>query len=197
MKDNLSEIVCVIDRSGSMASIASDAIGGFNNFLEEQKEVDGEARLTLVLFDDRYELVHDSVEVGDVWPLDKLTYSPRGTTALMDAVGRAIDDVGQNISDMDEGDRPSTVIFAILTDGFENASVKYSMREISEMIHHQQDKYDWKFIFLAANQDAIASASNIGIDAKYASSFGATGQGVREGTQTMSHMTTSFRTEPE
>jgi hypothetical protein len=177
----VSEIVCVVDRSGSMSSVRDDAIGGFNSFLESQRAVPGEARLTLVLFDHEYGVLHEGVPLEAVPPLDDNSYVPRGMTALLDAVGRTIDDVGKRLSDTPEVDRPEKVIVSILTDGYENASHDYSYDRVSEMIRHQREKYGWEFVFLAANQDAIASASALSIDAADALSFQATPDGVRAG----------------
>lgn len=186
MNDNLSEIICIVDRSGSMGSIRSDAIGGFNVFLEDQKKAPGEAHLSLVLFNDQYELVHDHVDIQRVPELNEETYQPSGTTALLDAVGRTIDRVGQRLAKTAEHDKPCKVIVAILTDGLENASSDYSRAKIAEMIEHQQKVYSWEFIFLAANQDAIATASSMSIHAKDAISFDATGEGVRNANLRMS-----------
>ena len=181
MKDNLSDIICILDRSGSMESVRSDAIGGFNSFLADQKQQPGQAHFTLVLFNHEYFLVHDHAQ-----PLDEHTYQPQGTTALLDAVGRTIDDVGNRLHNTPEAERPSKVIVAILTDGLENASKDYSRNRIAEMIKHQQEKYSWEFIFLAANQDAIATASEISIAAKDAVSFQASPDGVRHAHAMMS-----------
>ena len=178
MKDNLSDIICILDRSGSMESIRSDAIGGFNTFLADQKQQPGEAYFTLVLFNHDYLLVHDHVPIAQAKPLDGRTYQPQGTTALLDAVGRTIDDVGNRLSGTPEPERPSKVIVAILTDGLENASKDYSRDRVAQMIKHQQEKYSWEFIFLAANQDAIATAREISIAAKDAMTFAATPDGV-------------------
>jgi len=179
MNLNLTEIACVIDRSGSMETIASDAIGGFNAFLKEQKKDTAEARLTLVLFDHEYQVVYESADVQKISPLDTETYVPRGTTALFDAVGRTIDDLGSGLGKMSEEARPAKVIVAILTDGLENASRDYSSAKIAEMIEHQRAKYGWEFIFLAANQDAIAAAAQISIMAQDAINFAASPQGTK------------------
>jgi hypothetical protein len=180
------EIACVVDRSGSMQHIASDAIGGFNSFLKAQKEHPGEARLTLVLFDHEYQVLHTGVDIRLVPPLDTSTYVPRGTTALLDAIGRTIDDVGVRLGGMPESERPDKVIMAILTDGLENASKDYTYERVSEMIRHQSGKYNWEFVFLAANQDAMASAARISIAAQDAYSFAATGEGVQVAYATLS-----------
>ena len=186
MNDNLSEIICIVDRSGSMDAIRSDAIGGFNTFLSDQKQQPGDATLSLVLFNHEYKLVHDNVNIAKAPKLTEKSYQPQGMTALLDAVGRTIDAVGERLSDTPEADRPGKVIVAILTDGLENASREYSRGKVAEMIQHQRDKYSWEFIFLAANQDAIASARSIAIDAQDAFAFQATGAGVRHAQVRMS-----------
>ena len=173
------EIVCIIDRSGSMQSIVTDAIGGFNSFLEDQKKIPGEATLTYIQFDTEYEVVHENKPIQDVNPIDSKTYVPRGGTALLDAIGKTIDTVGKRLSSTPEENKPDKVIFVILTDGEENSSSKYSLTKIKEKITHQKDKYQWEFIFLAANQDAFAGAFNMGIDRKDTTAFNATGAGIR------------------
>ncbi len=186
MKQGLAEIVCIIDRSGSMESIKNDAVGGFNAFLEEQKKVPGEATLTYVQFDTEYEVVHENTPLQDVKPIDDTVYIPRGSTALLDAIGRTIDSTGKRLANMPEENRPEKVIVAILTDGEENSSRQYELSQIKEKIGHQKEKYSWEFIFLAANQDAFAEAQKIGIDSKDAFNFSATGKGVRKAYANMS-----------
>ena len=179
MRADLTEIAFVLDRSGSMNPITADAIGGFNTFLLAQQALSGQARLTLVLFDHEYLVAHNNVDIHAVPPLDNKTYVPRGMTALLDAVGRTIDDMGVRLAGTPEEDRPAKVIVAILTDGQENASRDYTFAKVSAMIKHQQEKYSWEFIFLAANQDAIAAAGAISIQPKDAIAFQATPMGVR------------------
>jgi hypothetical protein len=179
MRSDLSEIICIVDRSGSMESIRGDAMGGYNAFLAGQKAHPGRARFTLVLFDHEFLLVHDGVDIDGVPPLDQRSYVPRGSTALLDAIGRTIDDAGARLARTPEAERPGKVIVAILTDGMENASRTYSRERVSDMISHQQSKYSWEFIFLAANQDAISTAQTLSIDASSAISFAASGAGVR------------------
>jgi hypothetical protein len=176
----LTEIVCVIDRSGSMEGIRSDAIGGYNSFLQGQGEEPGTAKWTLVLFDHEYERVLEGVPIESVPPLDNQSYVPRGTTALLDAIGRTVDDVGKRLAQTPEAERPSKVIVAILTDGLENASKDYTRPRIAQMIEHQQNVYSWEFVFLAANQDAIATANTLAIPAANAMNFAATGAGTRQ-----------------
>jgi Mg-chelatase subunit ChlD len=180
MKPNLAEIVCIVDRSGSMNAIREDAIGGFNSFLDEQKEQPGEAQLTLVLFNHNYELIHEARDIQDVAYLDKGSYTPQGMTALLDAVGRTIDDVGQRLADTPEAERPSTVIVSILTDGRENSSSDYTKTRVREMVERQQEKYSWEFIYLGANVDAFAEAGALGIPEAKTANFAHTGAGVRE-----------------
>jgi uncharacterized protein YegL len=193
MNDNLSEIVCIVDRSGSMDAIREDAIGGFNTFLSDQKQQPGEAMLSLVLFNHEYKLLHDHVDINKVPKLDKRSYKPQGMTALLDAVGRTIDAIGQRLSDTPEKERPSKVIVAILTDGLENASRDYSRGKVAALIQQQRDVYQWEFIFLAANQDAIASAQSISIHARDSVSFQSTGEGVRHAYASMSREVTRRR----
>ncbi|MBF0242657.1 MAG: VWA domain-containing protein [Desulfamplus sp.] len=197
MKQGLSEIICIIDRSGSMETIKNDAIGGFNTFLEEQKKVPGEATLTYIQFDDEYEVVHENKPLQNVEPINDKVYMPRGTTALLDAIGKTIDSTGKRLANMPEKNRPEKVIVSILTDGEENASCQYDLAKIKDMITHQKEKYSWEFIFLAANQDAFAEAEKIGIDTKDAFNFAATGQGVREAYVDMSDSVTFMRKRKE
>ncbi|MDA0766198.1 MAG: VWA domain-containing protein [Verrucomicrobia bacterium] len=163
MNKDLTEIAYILDRSGSMNAMTEPAIAGFNHFLKDQAEAPGKARLTLVLFDDEYLVPHRSLPIGQVPPLDTTTYVPRSMTALFDAIGRTIEDLGKQLAALPEEERPGQVIVAIFTDGLENASTDYDLKKISKMIKHQQDAYKWSFLFLAANQDAIATAAQMGI----------------------------------
>ena len=156
MKPDLTDITLVVDRSGSMEQVQKDAQGGVNSFIKEQAKEPGEALLTLVQFDTEYEFLHEGVPISQV-PEYKLV--PRGMTALLDAVGRAINETGERLSKMKEQDRPGLVIFVVMTDGLENSSKEFSKDLIKEMIKRQQEKYNWHFTFLGANQDAIATAS--------------------------------------
>jgi hypothetical protein len=156
------DITVVLDRSGSMASIAEDVIGGLNTFIREQAQVEGEAWFTLVQFDDRYEVVHAHVPVQQVPPVTDRTYVPRGSTALLDAIGRTIVDTGVRLAMLPEGDRPQAIVFAVQTDGYENASREFTREQIFEMIRHQEEKYAWQFVFLAADQNAIEEGGKLG-----------------------------------
>jgi len=160
MRTDLTDITMVIDRSGSMDSIKTDAEGGINTFIESQKSEPGEALLTLVQFDTEYEFVHQGVPIGSV-PKFKLV--PRGSTALLDAVGRAISEAGTRLAAIEEAQRPGLVVFVIVTDGAENSSKEFTREKIREMIEHQQSAYKWQFTFLAANQDAFAEGASLGI----------------------------------
>jgi uncharacterized protein YegL len=194
MRQGHAELICIIDRSGSMESIRTDAVGGFNAFLDGQRKVPGTAAVTLVLFDDKYEVVYDNVELSAVKNLTQETFVPRGMTALLDAVGRAINDVGARLSKTAEEQRPEKVMVCILTDGYENASKEFNSAKIKEMIEHQRDKYKWEFSFLAANQDAFLAAGNIGIAKQYTSNFAATAEGTKRGFDTQNIFATAYRT---
>lgn len=163
MKKGLCEIIIVADRSGSMGSIRNDAIGSFNAFLEDQKKHPGEALLTYTQFDGEYEIVYSGKPIKDVQPLNEETFVPRGSTALLDAVGRTIDEVGKRLHNTPEDQRPERVLMVILTDGGENASHTFSREQIFDKIKHQRDIYKWEFVFLAAGQEAFAEAQAIGI----------------------------------
>ena len=171
MNNSLTEIVFVLDRSGSMEAMVEPAISGFNRLLREQQQVPGHARFTLVLFDDQYELPFHSVPIAEVVELDTETFVPRGSTALLDAIGRTIDDLGKKLAATPENDRPNQVIIAILTDGEENASRRYSWADVAKRIRHQTEKYQWQFMFLGANQDAIATAGRMNIHAANTTNF--------------------------
>lgn len=155
------EIVVILDRSGSMNSITDDAIGSFNAFLAEQQKLKGKALLTLILFDDKYDIVHNGIDIQDIKPLDKNTYVPRGMTALLDAIGKTINSVRERINNMPEDQRPEKVLVGILTDGHENASHEYNRNAIMKLIDEKDE--GWEFLYLAANQDAIREGSSIGI----------------------------------
>lgn len=162
MRSDLTDITIIMDRSGSMQSCREEAENGLNRFIEEQKNQPGEALFSLVQFDDQYELVHQAVPIKKV-PLCSLV--PRGMTALLDAVGRTINTTGERLAAMTKAERPGLVIMMIITDGMENASQEFKRTQIKDMITHQQQKYNWQFTFLGANQDAFAEAGAMGISA--------------------------------
>ena len=191
---NLSEIICIIDRSGSMEFIRADAIGGFNTFLKEQQEVPGECKFTYTQFDTEYEVVHDGIDIKDMKPLTEETYVPRGGTALLDAIGRTVNTVGARLANTPEDQRPSKVIVVILTDGHENSSQEFSRDKIFEMITTQREQFQWEFVFLAANQDAIAVGAGLGIAAHAAANFSFDSAGMYQGYDNVSEAITSYRT---
>jgi uncharacterized protein YegL len=159
-KPNTTELVVILDRSGSMAKVVADMEGGFNQFMADQRKASGECRVTLVRFDSEYEVAYESAPVALVPPL-KL--EPRGSTSLLDAIGRTINDTGRRLRAMPEHERPSKVLFLIITDGEENSSTEFRRDTIAQMTQHQRDKYQWEFVYLGANQDAFKVAQGIGI----------------------------------
>lgn len=173
MKPDYTHVSVILDRSGSMQSVRSDVIGGFNTFLAEQKSVLGDCTLTLVQFDgqDPYEVLRDFVPIQSVAPLGD-EYLPRASTPLYDAVGRGIVETGNRLAARREEERPEKVVFVIITDGLENASREYDRHKVLQMIQHQRDKYAWEFVFLGANQDALAEGEKIGIAGTHACTYG-------------------------
>ena len=180
MRENLTEMVFVLDRSGSMSGLAADTIGGFNELIDKQKKIEGDAYVTTVLFDHEYEVLHDHVALEEVAPLTDKEYFARGSTALLDVVGRTIDSVGARLAATAEEERPAHVVFVITTDGMENSSREYTAKRVRGMIEHQQQKYSWQFVFLGANMDAVSEARKLGISAKYAADFTPSHSGVRK-----------------
>ncbi|MEH7114130.1 vWA domain-containing protein [Neobacillus niacini] len=177
MNTNLTEIIFLLDRSGSMGGLESDTIGGFNAFIDKQRKLEGKTLVTTVLFDDQYEIIWNGVGAEKIKLTDQ-EYYVRGCTALLDAVGKTILDVGYRLSKACEEERPGKVIFVITTDGFENASREFTYKKVKELIKHQQEKYNWEFIFLGANIDAEKEADSLGIDVSNAFSFEASKDGV-------------------
>jgi len=154
MKKDLTEIVIVLDESGSMESVKSDTIGGFNEFLTSQKKIKGNANVTLVKFSDYYKVINDGTDIAHVSELNESNYTPSYSTSLLDAVGKTINSVGKRLADTPENKRPEKVIVAIITDGYENSSKEFTRGQINDMVGHQRDKYDWEFLFLGADIDA-------------------------------------------
>lgn len=177
MKAGLTEMVFVIDRSGSMHGLEKETMGGFNSLVEKQRKEPDEAYVTTVLFDDRYEVLHDHVRLEDVPEMTDDQYWARGTTALLDALGKTISDVGRRLHETPEKERPEQVIVVVTTDGYENASREYSKAKVREMIELQQNEYSWTFMFLGANMDAVAEAGSLGIDAGFARTYTASKRG--------------------
>lgn len=165
------DLIFILDRSGSMSGLEADTIGGFNSMLAKQKKEEGEATVTTVLFDHEYEIVHDRFKIEQVKPLTDDDYYVRGSTALLDAVGSTINKEINVQKRLPEGDRADKVICVIITDGMENASREYSYNDVSKMIQREKDKHGWEFIFLGANIDAASEASRMGIDRSRAATF--------------------------
>lgn len=163
MKDNFTEIVVVLDRSGSMSSVKSDVIGGFNSFIKSQQEEEGAAIVTAVQFDTKYETLYSGRDVQEVEELTDKIYEPRGMTALLDAVGRTIVDVDIRLGEMHKDDRPSKVIMVIMTDGHENSSREYTRDKVQAMIKEHREKHSWEFVYLGADDQAFAEAQGMGI----------------------------------
>lgn len=165
MKNNLTEIVFILDRSGSMGGLETDTIGGFNAMLERQKKAEGEALLSTLLFSNETEVLHDRADIRQVEPLSLQDYRVGGSTALLDAIGGAIRHIGNLHRETRPEERPAHTLFVVTTDGQENASRRYGYAELKRLIERQKEKYGWEFLFLGANMDAVAAASRFGIDA--------------------------------
>jgi len=193
MNTNLTEIAYILDRSGSMQGLQEAAITGFNAFLQSQLDEPGDANLTLMLFDNEFLLPNERSPLQEVRPLDASTYVPRGSTALLDAIGRTIDSLGKKLAKEPEDRRPGKVVIAIYTDGYENASSEFTIKDINKRITHQRNKYGWEFIFLAANEDAITTACQMGIDAGMAAVSELSAKGVHRSSSSFNRKISSLR----
>ena len=194
MTDKHTEIVCVLDRSGSMASMGDEPIGGFNRFLEEQKELEGEAELTLVLFDDQYEVIHNGVDLKEVPELTKEIYYPRGMTALLDAVGKAVNTVDGRLNKYKDEYQPEKVIVVILTDGQENSSHEFKKEDLKKKIEELQKEKKWEFIFMGSDMESFDDARGMGLQASMCDSYQATSGGLRSGYASLGKSVTRSRT---
>lgn len=179
MKKGLTELVFILDRSGSMSGLESDKIGGFNGMIAKQQKLEGEAVVTTVLFDDQYELLHDRIQIAGINKMAEEDYYVRGCTALLDAIGYSIDKISKVQKQTKEELRAEKVIFVITTDGQENASKRYSAQKVKKMINKHKEAYGWEFIFLGANMDAISEASKFGISEDRAVTYKNDEEGVR------------------
>lgn len=193
MRMNHTDITIVLDRSGSMATVVNDTIGGFNRFLSDQKAAPGTAEITLHQFDDRFETVMNGVDVRMAAELTNKTFVPRGSTALLDAIGRAIQETGNRLATKSDRDRAGKVVFVIITDGEENASREFNREKVFEMIEHQKSKYSWEFVFLGANQDAIRAAAGIGINACSSITYAANAVGTEAVFRSLSSNVADYR----
>ena len=186
MKKDLTELVFILDRSGSMAHLVEDPIGGFNSMIDKQKKEEGECLVSLVLFDDRSEVLYDRIPIEKVPVLTDKEYYARGCTALLDAMGGAIHHIGNVHKYAREEDVPEKTVFVITTDGLENASRMYSAEKVRQMVSHEQDKYGWEFLFLGANIDAVETARTYGLREGHAVRFHNDKEGVELNYKVMS-----------
>lgn len=193
MKKNLTELVFILDKSGSMSGLEKDTIGGYNSMLEQQRKVDGECVITTVLFDNCYELLHDRIDIRAVTPISEREYFVGGSTALLDAIGKTIHKIGTAQKNTAEDYRAEKVMFVIITDGEENSSRQYSSMQVKKMIQRQKERYGWEFIFLGANIDAVETAGRFGIDADRAVDYVPDSEGTELNFRMMSETVATFR----
>lgn len=191
--DEKTQIICILDRSGSMGSIIEDAIGGFNEFLDDQKKLEDDATMTLALFDDRYELIYDNVPIKEVERFSKETWSPRGLTALYDAIGKTVNTVRDNHRKMDKSERPDKVLVCIVTDGLENKSTEYTSDQIKKLIKKCEKELDWGFVYLAANQDAFDVGTGLGFTGGNTYTFQANADGITNVSTSLNAAATYYR----
>jgi hypothetical protein len=193
MKKGLTHIIFVVDRSGSMTTIAKDMVGGYNAFIKTQRETSSECFVSLYQFDSIYETVFERVALADVKDLDNETYKPRGSTALFDAIGKTVSNYGAYLSSLPEDQRPERVLVVTITDGENNASKEYTIDQVRDMITHQTSVYSWDFAFLGSNIDAWDAGSSLGIASTSTIQFANKGQSVVKAFQALSRGATSYR----
>ena len=193
MKNNITELVFILDRSGSMSGLEADTIGGFNSLIEKQKQQDGECFVSTILFDNDSEVLHDRVRLAEVPPMTDRDYTVRGCTALLDAIGGAIRHIANIHKYARPEDVPEHTVFVITTDGMENASHRYDADRVRRMIEHEKEKYGWEFLFLAANIDAVTTAKRFGIAENRAVNYHADRQGTEIIYDTVSEAVCSVR----
>jgi len=193
---NLTEVVFILDRSGSMSGLESDTIGGFNSTIENQKKSEDEVLVSTVLFDHESIVLHDRVPIADIKPMTEEDYQVRGSTALLDAIGDAIKHIKNVHKYAREEDKPAKTLFVITTDGMENSSRRYSYKEIKALVKKQQEKNGWEFLFLGANIDAIDVAGSIGISARRAVNYHNDREGTEKKYRAVSHFMSAFAAAP-
>lgn len=193
MKNNITELVFILDKSGSMAGMESDTIGGFNAMIEKQKQLNGRVWVSTVLFSNGTQVLHDRLPLEQVAPLTERDYAVGGGTALLDAIGGAIHHIGNIHKYARPEDVPEHTIFFITTDGMENASCRYSSREVKQMIRRQEEKYGWEFLFIAANIDAVETAAHIGIRPERAANYSRDSAGTRKLYERMGSVASAVR----
>lgn len=189
------EIVFILDRSGSMSGLEEDTIRGYNSMLEKQQKEEGEAIVTTVLFDHEYEIIHNRSNIKEIKPITEKEYFVRGSTALLDAVGRTIDKMVRATRNTKKEYQADKLMFVIITDGMENASREYKYEQIKRMIERQKEKYKWEFVFLGANIDAISTAARFGIGEDRAANYNPDSQGTQLNYEALSEMIVELRTE--
>jgi uncharacterized protein YegL len=197
MKRNITELVFILDKSGSMSGLERDTIGGYNAMLEKQQKEQGEAIVTTVLFDDKFQLLHDRLNIKEICPITEKDYYVEGSTALLDAIGKTIQKIGSAQKHASEDNRAHKVLFVITTDGMENASHEYTYEMIRNMIERQKEKYGWELIFLGANIDAVSTAERFGIGSDRAANYNADSKGTRLNYETVSEAVSMLRTDRE
>lgn len=193
MKENLTELVFILDKSGSMHGLEADTIGGFNSLIEKQKKEDGKALVTTVLFDDKTEVIHDRVDLEYIRNMSSEQYVTGGTTALLDAVGGAVSHIRKIHKYIRPEDVPAKTLFIITTDGMENASRRFTYDKVKKLIKHQNEKYGWEFIFLGANIDAAETAVNMGISRDRAADYISDREGTALNYSVLSEVTSAIR----
>ena len=193
MKNNITELVFILDRSGSMSGLEDDTIGGFNSMIEKQKKQDGDCYVSTVLFDDESEVLHDRVKLADISKMTDNDYTVRGCTALIDAIGGAIHHIGNIHKYARPEDVPEHTMFIITTDGQENASHKYTSEQVKKMIERQKENYGWEFLFIGANIDAVETAARYGIGADRAVNYNSDSKGTQLNYEVMSETICTFR----
>lgn len=196
MKKNLTELVFILDRSGSMSGLESDTMGGYNSMIKKQKEEEeGDVNVTTILFDDQVERLDDRIPIQDIKPMTSKEYYVRGCTALLDAIGATISYMGNVQKNIKPDDKAKKVLFIITTDGYENSSKEYSYDKVKKMIERQKKRYDWEFLFLGANIDAISTAEKFGISEEFATNYVPDKEGTKLNYEAMNMAISNCRSE--